>query len=70
MGNTPLVADDLEFIAKKNGMKVMSAQLGGKRKNDAFNDMLKKHGLHRGTIIQDGSISCSIICPICENEGK
>jgi len=63
---TPNEVNDLEFIAAKPGMKAMSAQFGNKKKNDDFNAMIKDMGLHHGHILRDGSVSCSIDCPICE----
>ena len=42
---TSLNADDLEFIAKKPGIKTMGGMLGSNRKNDAFKSMLKKYGI-------------------------
>lgn len=48
--------EDLEFIAKKPGMKVMAGQFGTERKNKAFHFMIKKHGLHNGHIGKNGSI--------------
>ena len=68
--STPHEVEDLEFIAAKPGMKVMNGQFGSKKKNDDFDAMLKKYGLHHGHIIQNRSISCSIGCPICKQNGK
>ena len=46
--STPQTVEDLEFIAKKEGMKAMSGAFGSKKKDDEFSVLLQKYGLVYG----------------------
>ncbi|WP_163400326.1 hypothetical protein [Flavobacterium fluviatile] len=44
IADTPQAPDDLEFLIKAPNIKYISGEFGGTKKNNLFEELLKKHG--------------------------